>query len=198
MLIKYIDMYAETPNGKFLKEIDYHNLKYMWCYNMTIDTVTGAWSCAFPNNIYLCPPSDNTVWENDVATKMYHHLGIVIPTVIHELFHKYQRAMLGFAYYCFCCLPIIRDLTIEPPAYKHYDLSDDWFTKIQQEEYQTQRRELLLKYMGEENYDFEANNYRDGFNREYCKQQFEKYKIDRRQGRIPAYYPNIIGPPYSE
>lgn len=71
MLLHYVDLYADTENGKFLKSIDYHNLTYKWCYNMPLTTVVGCWSMLTPNTIFLAPPEENKACTNDPNYPLY-------------------------------------------------------------------------------------------------------------------------------
>ena len=68
ILLYYVDLYANTKNGKFLKCINYHNFIYKWCYNMSLTTVNGCWSLLIPNTIFLTPPDyENRIGNPDYA-----------------------------------------------------------------------------------------------------------------------------------
>lgn len=83
---------------------------------------------------------------------------------------------------------------LESKAYSISDDATDWMTNIQNDEFNKWQKELYLKYYGEENYDVTTMQFKENFNYEYCKQQYEKYLIDKKNYKIPSYYPNMFRP----
>lgn len=69
---------------------------------------------------------------------------------------------------------------------------------IQNDEFNTWQKELYLKYYGEENYDINTMQFKENFNYEYCNQQYEQYKLDKKNNKIPPYYPVIFRPYFDD
>lgn len=127
--------------------------------------------------------------------QLYNHLGIIIPTLIHELYHYYQfTTKLTPLIYIICCLPVLRNLIIESSAYELTDKVSEWMIKIQSIEFSKWQEELYMKYYGNDNYDIENMCFKPDFNYEYCIKQYEQYQKDKKDGKIPDYYPMIIKP----
>ena len=178
--------------GAFLKKINYKKFIYKWCYNMSTDNVLGCWSLLMPKSIFLVPPEINNFSKE---YQLYNHLGIIIPTLIHELYHYYQfTTKLTPLLYIICCLPGLRNLIIEPSAYELTDKVSEWIIKIQNIEYSNWQKELYIKYYGNDNYDIKNMCFKSNFNYEYCIKQYEQYLLDKKAGKIPDYYPIIIKP----
>ena len=69
---------------------------------------------------------------------------------------------------------------------------------IQNDEFNTWQKGLYLKYYGEENYDINTMQFKENFNYEYCNQQYEQYKLKKKNNKIPPYYPVIFRPYFDD
>ena len=69
---------------------------------------------------------------------------------------------------------------------------------IQNDEFNTWQKGLYLKYYDEENYDINTMQFKENFNYEYCNQQYEQYKLDKKNNKIPPYYPVIFRPYFDD
>ena len=116
-ILRYVDAFAATPEGAWLRKIDYRKKKFFWCDAMRRDPdITGCWSCLIPGKIFLRPSPNpgNAFWHEDIAAD-----------VIQELRNAWQFKYLGPLYYLLV-LPRIRKLTIEAAAAKVTEEADNF------------------------------------------------------------------------
>lgn len=88
-LIRCIDLYANTPNGAWLKEVDYRLFNYLWKFDLE-GTEVQAIRPLIGDCIILQPNGDNPdYWVQLMAAP-----------AIHELRHVWQRKKYGLIPYC--------------------------------------------------------------------------------------------------
>lgn len=116
-LLRSIAEYSKTNDGKWLNDIDYSGLEYLWKSDLE-NTDVQAIRPLFGKKIILQPNENNTVfWAQIMASP-----------AIHELRHIYQRKRLGLLVYCLLA-PIGRipglaeKAPLEKDAFKHQDWS---------------------------------------------------------------------------
>ncbi len=122
---EYVDMYAATEDGAWLKDIPYNSFKLKWCHAMNLDNgVLGAFTSFVKNTVYLAPAEHPFILHGENV-----RLHTIVPTLIHELRHAWQRKKFGL-FYIILTLPYIRQRALEASADKIYDKAERFFYNI--------------------------------------------------------------------
>lgn len=87
-LFKHLDAYSKTPDGAWLKEVDYHYLDYVWGPNLE-NTDVQAGRPLFGDSIVAQPNRDNPDYW----------VSLIAPAICHELRHVWQRKKYGVIVY---------------------------------------------------------------------------------------------------
>ena len=117
-LLRCIAFYAYTEEGKWLKNMDYASVEYLWKYDLEGSAIMAARPLT-GNSVILQPNGDNSnIWVQCIAS-----------AAIHELRHMYQRMHLGTLVYCilapFGRIPGLEEKApLEKDAFKHQDAAD--------------------------------------------------------------------------
>jgi len=115
-LLDWLDFYAATTDGVWLKSIDYrHDVTFYWCDAMRDSDVMGA-KDLLGNTIYLQNESPDAMSNPHWDPANWAML--IAPTAIHELRHLWQRRKLGIALYIVLAFPWLREVTIEKDAWR--------------------------------------------------------------------------------
>lgn len=197
ILISIIEKYKETLDGKWMNNLDFSKLKFYWCKSMTDENeVLGCWTMLFYNKIFIKAMDKSQLSGNEQIDRMKYeaHFNLIIPAVFHEIYHRYQCQKLTPLIYSFVSFPYIREFTIEPPAYKISDNAYDWISKLDQE-YFEYKRNALHEYFYGNNFDLINLEFYPNYDKEYCESQYEKYKIMKKEGKVPI-VPTLTIPPH--
>lgn len=128
-LMGWLDFYAATPAGAWLREIDYrHEVRFYWCDAMDGSDIMGA-KGFFGNSIYLQNESPEAVQAANWNPKNWPPL--IANVAIHELRHLHQKRKYGFLPYLFMAIPGLRQFTLERDAWR---ISDEAGELIAQED----------------------------------------------------------------
>ncbi len=120
--------YAATPQGRWLNDMAWRGFEFKYCQKMADSSVMGAFVVTKPRTIYIMP-SNTDGFENPIIAR---HTGrsnwpeIIISTVIHELRHAWQYRRRKWLY-VLCCLPFVREFTIEVDAKRVMSGADQFF-----------------------------------------------------------------------
>lgn len=119
--------YAAMPKGRWLNDLAWRGFEFKYCQKMADSSVMGAFVVTAPGTIYLMPFSVNTFSDPIINPKGRPTWPeCVITTVIHELRHAWQYRRLKWLY-VLCCLPILREFTIEVDAKRITKEADKFF-----------------------------------------------------------------------
>jgi len=121
---EYIDMFANTSDGSWLNDIPYNKFKMKWCHAMNLKNgVMGAFTSFAKNTVYLAPDKNPFMYRGENA-----RLIEIMPTLIHELRHAWQRKKFGL-FYIILAFPFVRERTIEVYADGVYEQAEAFFSK---------------------------------------------------------------------
>lgn len=149
IIISYISAYKDTNFGQWIINLDLSKINYYWCKDMTDqNNVLGAWNPLFYNNIYLKYFDKSKLTGNKYKDQLIYdfHFGLIIPTVFHEMYHKYQCQKFTLPIYAILAFPIWREYTIEPSAYKISDNASDWMMLLDEQQFKDCFNELHLDF----------------------------------------------------
>lgn len=122
-LFRRIKQFSEIEEGKWLNSINWQAVHFKWACNMTMDN--GVMGCyVFVNNTIYLMPED--VYDSGANSSW---VELLVPTVIHELRHKYQYEK-SKALYILCALPLLREITIEKDAWKFTKIAENFCEEI--------------------------------------------------------------------
>lgn len=121
VLWRCIDLYANTPNGAWLKEVDYRLFNYLWKSDLE-GTEVQAIRPLIGDCIILQPNGDNRdYWVQLMAAP-----------AIHELRHVWQRQRYGLIPYCLLA-PLGRlfpeTAPLEKDAFDQQDKANEFILK---------------------------------------------------------------------
>jgi hypothetical protein len=116
------------------------------------------------NTVFLRPFNELSLTgkEYQDAITIDNYVTFLFPTVVHELFHKYQSQCLTIPGYIILAIPIWRELTLEMYTDKVTDYAYDWIDKYSKNKFQEEFNNLHKKYYGE-NFDVESKSFIDRF-----------------------------------
>lgn len=118
-MLRRVKQFAQLPEGEWLNAINWQAVNLKWCCGMTQENgVMGCFVFA-TNTIYLMPEDVYVSGKNSGWAEL------IVPTLLHELRHKYQFERNKLLY-ILCCLPILRELTIEKDADKITKKADEF------------------------------------------------------------------------
>lgn len=160
-----------------MNNIDISKLNFYWCNDMTDSNfILGAWNPLFYNNIYLKYFDKSKLTGNKYKDELLYdfHFGLIIPTVFHEIYHKYQCKKYTLLLYAILALPFWREYTIEKSAYKISDDASDWLMVLDEEKFKEEFNKLHLDFYGL-NFDIDKQQFIKNYDKEYCNKQYNKY-----------------------
>ena len=195
ILNKYFDLYKNSELGEWFEDIDTSKLTFYWCKGMNNENqVLGAWNPLFYNSIYLKWFDRSKLTGNEILdeTKYDSHFSLVIPTVLHEIYHRHQCDTYTLIPYSILALPFWREYTIETSAYKISDDAFDWMQKLDQEKFNIRFNELHKTYYGDD-FDLTTRKFKENYDKEFCTSQYEQYLLDRKNNKIYP-VPSLIKP----
>lgn len=149
IILSYISKYSETYNSDWLNKLDLSKINFYWCKDMTDENnVLGAWNPLFYNNIYIKAIDKSKLTGNTYKDQLVYdfHFGLIIPTILHELYHKYQCSTYTILIYSILALPFWREYTIEPAAYKISDNASDWMMILDEQEFKDNYNKIHLDF----------------------------------------------------
>ena len=113
---KMLAQYSLKREGIWLQILPYTKFEFLWCDKMNGDNgVMGAFSVLFKNKIFLQQYDYNGMPKDSDGSGRISWLEQMFPTIIHELRHAYQWKTNKLLY-VICCLPILRQFTLEKDA----------------------------------------------------------------------------------
>lgn len=119
--------YAAMPKGRWLNDLAWRGFEFKYCQKMAGSSVMGAFVVTAPRTIYLMPSSVNTFSDpvfNPKGRSNWPEL--IASTLVHELRHAWQYRRWKWLY-VLCCLPVIREFTIEVDAKRVQKDADAFF-----------------------------------------------------------------------
>jgi hypothetical protein len=120
-LFRCIDAYATTPDGEWLRSLEYRKYEYLWKADLENSDVMAV-RPLFGNKIILQPAGENPAFW----------VQLIAPAAIHELRHIHQRKRLGLLLYCLLA-PIGRlfpeTAPLEKDAFKQQDKAGNYIGK---------------------------------------------------------------------
>lgn len=122
-----LSAYAQTPQGSWLNDMAWRGFEFKYCQKMAESSVMGAFVVTKPQTIFLMPESATIL--HDAIFNAKHRSAwpeIIVPTLIHELRHAWQYRRRKWLY-VLCCLPVIREFTIESDAKRITREADKFF-----------------------------------------------------------------------
>lgn len=192
-----IEKYKCTENGKWMNNTDTSKLKFYWCKDMTDENeVLGSWTMLFYNKIFIKALDKSTLTGNEQIDKLTYegHFNLIIPTMFHEIYHRYQCQRLTPFLYAIVSFPYLREFTIEPPAYKISDNAYDWLQQLEQERFEKTKFELHSYFYGS-NFNNDTLAFIENYDKEYCESQYNLYKQMRKENKVPI-TPMLTIPPH--
>jgi hypothetical protein len=127
MLVEELKL-KEDPLFDFLEEVDIARDVEIYYYDDKSSKVLGGFHSPSKNVIYI--NLDGRC--NNTYIQRANNLIMLFPTVMHELFHYFQRKSMGRIIYGVLQIPLIRKYTIEPNAYKISEYLYDKIKKYQE------------------------------------------------------------------
>ncbi len=120
-----LEVYSRTSEGQWLSEIPYHQFKIKWCSAMTMKSgIMGAFVPWMGKTIFLMPSSSPVL-----ANMSDPWPELIVSTLVHELRHAWQFQKYKLLY-IFCCLPVLREFTLEMDAKRIWEPATKFFEKL--------------------------------------------------------------------
>ncbi len=122
--------YAATPQGRWLNNIAWRGFELKYCQKMADSSIMGAYLVAKPMTVYLMPSSATAL--NDPICNPNGRPNwpeCIITTLIHELYHAWQYRRCKWLY-VLCCLPGLRQITLERDAWKITRQAEKFFVQF--------------------------------------------------------------------
>jgi len=120
---KLLDIYSHSKHGQWISEIPFHQFEIRWCDAMTINSgIMGAYVPWFGRKVFLMP-SEPPLIKN--MSDPWPEL--IMPTLVHELRHAWQYQKNKILY-VICCLPGLRQITLERDAWKITEHANKFFS----------------------------------------------------------------------
>ncbi|MDD5697665.1 MAG: hypothetical protein PHH77_03525 [Victivallaceae bacterium] len=121
-----LEVYSHSRQGQWLSDIPFHQFEIRWCDAMTPDSgVMGAFVPWLGRKVFLMPTEPPLIkgmadpWPEQIA-----------PTLVHELRHAWQYQKYKILY-IFCCLPGLREITLERDAWKITNDAQRFFSECE-------------------------------------------------------------------
>lgn len=122
-MLRRVKQFSQIPEGEWLNSINWQSVNLKWACGMNQENgVMGCFVFA-TNTIYLQPEN---VYE---SSKYSGWAELIVPTLIHELRHKWQFERNKLLY-ILCCLPLLREITIEKDAWKITEIAQDFCDRL--------------------------------------------------------------------
>ena len=122
-MFRRVNQFAQTENGEWLNSINWQAVNLKWACRM--NQKNGVMGCLFATykTIYLMPEDVYMSGKNSGWPEL------IVPTLIHELRHKWQYERNKLLY-ILCCVPVVREWTIEKDARKITEIAQDFCDKL--------------------------------------------------------------------
>lgn len=122
-MFRRVNQFAQLPEGEWLNSINWRAVTLKWACGMNQEN--GVMGCyVFANNTVYLQPEDVYM-----SSKYSSWPELITPTLIHELRHKWQYERNKLLY-ILCCLPFLREITIERDAWKTTQSAQDFCDKL--------------------------------------------------------------------
>ncbi len=131
-IISLLTSYAATKKGAWLNRMNWRNFEFKYCQKMADSDIMGAFVVTAPNTIYLMPPPNTDFSAPISRTEVEHRsswISCIASTLAHELRHAWQYRRCKWLY-ALCCLPILRQFTIEVDATRIQTEADKFFDNL--------------------------------------------------------------------
>lgn len=124
---KLLRYYAATNEGAWLKDLPPSAYEIRWCPAMIKSGgVMGAFVPWLGKKVFLLPStSQPTMPMRDPWP------GLIAPTLVHELRHAWQYKRRPWLY-ILCCLPVLREFTLERDAWRKTQPAQKYFDTLEQ------------------------------------------------------------------
>ena len=141
---RLLETYSKTDAGNWMNDFQWRAFIINWCPAMLdSDGVMGAYVPWLGNKVFLLP-SDSPV----VAGREDYWPGLIASTLVHELRHAWQYRRNPILY-VICCLPVLREFTLERDAWAITKPAEDFFAELDNlhasqkfEEWHAKRKEV--------------------------------------------------------
>lgn len=136
-IFRILGQMEKQPKFAWLKKTDWQNCKYRYCYAMNVENgVLGAFSMFHPDTLYIAEDYNSDFSQPIHKPGIYERILIdlvrlIAGTIVHELYHRYQYMTMGKILYAVCCLPLVRQVLLEPKATKIGEEADEIIRKMQ-------------------------------------------------------------------
>lgn len=117
-MLRRVKQFASLPEGDWLNAINWQAVNLKWATGMTQENGIMGGFVFVTNTIYLMPDGKKSSWPE-----------LIVPTLIHELRYKWQYERNKLLY-ILCCLPFLREITIERDAWKITESAQDFCNKL--------------------------------------------------------------------
>ena len=118
-MFRRVEQFAKLPGNDWLNSINWQAVNLKWANGMTPENGVLGCFVFWTNTIYLQPED---VYNSGKGSQWPE---LQVPTLIHELRHKWQYERNKLLY-ILCCLPILREITIERDAEKITKKADEF------------------------------------------------------------------------
>ena len=122
-MFRIAEKYASLPQGDWMNAINWRGVNLKWARGMNQENGVMGCYVFMTNTIYLQPE------DVYLSGKGSQWPELMVPTLIHELRHKYQYEG-NKVKYVLCCLPFLREWTLEKDAYRITQFAQDFCDKL--------------------------------------------------------------------
>ena len=126
-MFRIAEKYASLPQGDWMNAINWRGINLKWARGMTPENGVMGCYVPFANTIYLQPE------DVYLSGKGSQWPELMVPTLIHELRHKYQYEGNKLLY-ILCCLPFLREYTLEKDAYRITQFAQEFCEELDRAE----------------------------------------------------------------
>lgn len=120
-MFRRVNQFAQTENGEWLNAINWRGVNLKWALGMMTRKKSVLGCYVFKSNTIYLQPED--VYNSGKGSQWPE---LMVPTLIHELRHKWQYERNRLAYRLLCWLPILRKWTLERDAEKITKKADEF------------------------------------------------------------------------
>lgn len=152
-VIKILIQQYINKNSKiftYLNEIDLNQVQFFWYKDSNENVLGGFHILSYDPKVCKYAIYINMFFEYENKGDQFDVISLALGTILHQLKHYHQLKTLGYFWYGLLQLPIIRNYTIEPAAYKISDYIN--VLKLQNRITLKQKIYLKIKYNVSDNY----------------------------------------------
>ena len=122
-MLRRVKQFSQIQEGEWLNAINWQSVNLKWACGMNQENGVMGCFVFMTNTIYLMPEDVYMSGKNSGWPEL------IVPTLLHELRHKwqYERNRIG---YILCCLPFLREITIEKDAWRITELAQEFCEKL--------------------------------------------------------------------